>query len=34
MTGKGANNKVAFESGFAIRTQQEVVKKVKLKEVA
>ena len=34
MTGKGANNKVAFESGFAIRTQQEVVKKVKLKKVA
>jgi len=38
MTGKGANNNLAFESGFAIRTQQvkeKVVKKVKtLKKVA
>ena len=34
MTGKGANNKVAFESGFAIKTQLDKVvkqKKVKLK---
>jgi len=38
MTGKGANNQLAFDSGFAIRTQQakeKVVKKVKtLKKVA
>lgn len=34
MTGKGANNKVAFESGFAIKTQADVVKKVRLKKVA
>lgn len=38
MTGKGANNNLAFESGFAIRTQQvkeKIVKKVKtLKKVA
>jgi hypothetical protein len=34
MTGKGANNKLAFESGFAIKTQLDKVvkeKKVKLK---
>ncbi len=34
MTGKGANNKIAFESGFAIKTQADVVKKVRLKKVA
>jgi len=38
MTGKGANNNLAFDSGFAIRTQQvkeKIVKKVKvLKKVA
>ena len=38
MTGKGANNQLAFDSGFAIRTQpikEKVVKKVKtLKKVA
>lgn len=32
MTGKGANNKLAFESGFAIKTQ--LYKEVKLKKVA
>jgi hypothetical protein len=33
MTGKGANNALAFESGFAIRTQPVKVKKVEKKLV-
>lgn len=34
MTGKGANNNLAFDSGFAIRTQPIKEKVVKLKKVA
>jgi len=29
MTGKGANNQLAFENGFAIRTQPSVDQKIK-----